>query len=185
MKKCGFCDKEAASRIVKIKNGFYTETHFCEDHIRSFENGFLAKMENIDKTLRELLLFNSPDDLKKNIKDAASEEEGIEKCTGCGMSGKTFMSTGFPCCGECFESFFKFAEETLSPSPDSSGDFEICDPSPIKEPEILLRKMNRAAEKQDFVEAARLKKILESVSNDKSGEKPEKSEENLPYSEGD
>ncbi len=161
---CDLCKKKQATvHLTEIIDEQINELHLCEECAHQ-------------KTIQMEQQFGLPD-LLAGLAEFGKPEETVEtaslKCSNCGLSYQDFKKLGRLGCGECYSSFKKYLLPLLKKI---HGSTQHLGKSPYKVTarpkkkidlaELRLR-LQRAIDKEEFEEAARLRdKIRELEKNE-------------------
>jgi protein arginine kinase activator len=156
---CDICGKyEATVHLTEIIDGKTTELHLCEKCAR--EKG--TQMEQhfgITDLLAGLADLGSKLDI---------EEDVDVKCENCGMSYSDFKKIGRFGCSECYSAFKKYLPSLLKRIHGSSkyvGSFPKTREFKEKKDELekLREKLQRAIDKEEFEEAAKIRDRIRGI----------------------
>ncbi|MCM8771372.1 MAG: UvrB/UvrC motif-containing protein [Candidatus Omnitrophica bacterium] len=169
---CDVCGKKQATvHLTEIIDDQITELHLCEDCARKKSQ----QMENqfgLADLLAGLAEFGKPWEEKETIK---------LKCPNCGITYNNFLKMGRLGCSECYPAFKKYLVPLLKKI---HGSAQHLGKAPhkisrvlkeVEDLEELRQKLQRAIEKEEFEEAARIRDQIKELQKAKRGtkEKPD------------
>jgi len=151
---CDLCGKNQATvHLTEIIDDQMSELHLCEEcaHKKSMQ---MEQQFGLSDLLAGLAEFGKPEE---------TVEAASIKCSNCGLSYQDFKRVGRLGCGECYSSFKKYLMPLLKKIHGSTqhlgkSPYKVVT-RPKKKVELteLRLSLQRAIEKEEFEEAARLR----------------------------
>ena len=151
---CDLCGKNQATvHLTEIIDDQMSELHLCEEcaHKKSMQ---MEQQFGLSDLLAGLAEFGKPEE---------TVEAASIKCSNCGLSYQDFKKVGRLGCGECYSSFKKYLMPLLKKIHGSTqhlgkSPYKVVT-RPKKKVELteLRLSLQRAIEKEEFEEAARLR----------------------------
>lgn len=151
---CDICGKNAATvHLTEIIDDQITELHLCENCARE-KSVQMEQQFGLADLLAGLAEFGTPKEEKDVVK---------VKCANCGMGFEDFKKIGRLGCSECYITFKRYLGPLLKRIHGSS---QHAGKSPVKVGKVVKKKSNleqlhnklqRAIEKEEFEEAARIR----------------------------
>jgi protein arginine kinase activator len=154
---CDICKKNPATvHLTEIIDGQMNELHLCEECARH-KSADMEQQFGLSDLLAGMADFGKPEKEEDNVK---------AKCPNCGLAYADFKKIGRLGCGECYNAFRKYLAPLLKRIHGSNQHVGKSPASPGA-PEATGRKksgllnlkaqMQRAVQREDFEEAARLR----------------------------
>ena len=156
---CNICNKNQATvHLTEIVDDQMTELHLCESCARQ-------KSEQMEQQFGLSDLLAGLADFSKTT---GEKEDLTLKCKKCGLAYSDFKKIGRLGCSECYSAFKKYLAPLLKRIHGSSqhigkSPFKENKPALPKKPmdaEILRQKLQKAIEREEFEEAARLRDLI-------------------------
>ena len=167
--KCEICKAKSASQVVKgVRNGRECDLFVCEDCSRPPE---AKRSQAAQQSLADILfsLSQAPNQNQKGTPkpkrgNAISDSRQRNICPNCGLSRDTLLEHRLFGCAACYTTF---VNETTSFLNDLQYGNEHVGRTPknfaLSSREAGLKAMlKEAIEREDFTEAAKIQKVLES-----------------------
>lgn len=181
-KRCEKCDNPSTHKFTQIVNGTAEDHHYCDEHAAE-SSRYIDKAGPAPHLIEQLLKG-----IYQNADEAAAAAGGKPipdiQCHACGLSFKAYKRTLLLGCPDCYRAF----EELLTPelrkfhgeirhvgrrsnsTPDIERPVEEQPPSPavpeeeeaatVPSVKELRGSLRDAVEREDFVEAARLRDTI-------------------------
>ena len=162
---CDVCKKNQATvHLTEIIDEQMTELHLCEECAK-------AKSMEMEQQFGLADLLAGLSDISKQ---ASEDKEIIKvKCPNCGLTYEDFRKIGRLGCSECYNAFKKYLIPLLKRIHGSNkhgGKFPAGSVKPLKEKsesDDLRVKLQKAIEKEEFEEAAKLRDQLKELERKK------------------
>ncbi|MFA4992702.1 MAG: UvrB/UvrC motif-containing protein [Candidatus Omnitrophota bacterium] len=165
---CDICKKNQATvHLTEIIDEQMNELHLCEDCARH-KSAAMEQQFGLSELLAGMADFEKPN----------KEEENVTvKCPNCNLSYADFKKIGRLGCGECYNTFRKYLAPLLKRI---HGSNQHVGKSPLKgktisrpgrkkaDSEGLKEQLQKAIQREDFEEAARLRDLIKKISTEQS-----------------
>ena len=165
---CDVCKKNPATvHLTEIIDEQMNELHLCEDCARH-KSAAMEQQFGLSDLLAGMADFEKPDKDEENI---------AVKCPNCNLTYADFKKVGRLGCGECYNAFRKYLAPLLKRI---HGSNQHMGKAPLKE-KIISRsgkkrvdlgewkaERQKAIQREDFEEAARLRDLIKKISTEKS-----------------
>jgi protein arginine kinase activator len=161
---CDICKKNPATvHLTEIIDEQMNELHLCEDCARH-KSAAMEQQFGLSDLLAGMADFEKPDKDEENV---------AVKCPNCNLTYADFKKVGRLGCGECYNAFRKYLAPLLKRI---HGSNQHVGKSPFKEKAILKpgrkntdldglkAQMQKAIQREDFEEAARLRDQIKKIS---------------------
>jgi len=161
---CDICKKNPATvHLTEIIDEQMNELHLCEDCARH-KSAAMEQQFGLSDLLAGMADFEKPDKDEENV---------AVKCPNCNLTYADFKKVGRLGCGECYNAFRKYLAPLLKRI---HGSNQHVGKSPFKEKTILKpgrkntdldglkAQMQKAIQREDFEEAARLRDQIKKIS---------------------
>ncbi|MDD5561789.1 MAG: UvrB/UvrC motif-containing protein [Candidatus Omnitrophica bacterium] len=162
---CDICKKNPATvHLTEIIDEQMNELHLCEDCARH-KSAAMEQQFGLSELLAGMADFEKPDKVEENV---------AAKCPNCGLTYADFKKVGRLGCGECYNIFRKYLAPLLKRIHGSSQHVGkaplegrvISKPGKKKtDSEELKQQLQKAIQREDFEEAARLRDQIKKISS--------------------
>ena len=162
---CDICKKNQATvHLTEIIDDQMNELHLCEDCARN-KSAAMEQQFGLSDLLAGMADFEKPNKDEENV---------TVKCPNCNLTYADFKKIGRLGCGQCYEAFRKYLAPLLKRI---HGSNQHVGKSPLKgktenkpgRPNMdlgnLKADMQRAIQREDFEEAARLRDQIKKISS--------------------
>jgi protein arginine kinase activator len=163
---CDICKKNPATvHLTEIIDEQMNELHLCEDCARH-KSAAMEQQFGLSDLLAGMADFEKPNKDDENV---------AVKCPNCNLTYADFKKVGRLGCGECYSAFRKYLAPLLKRI---HGSNQHVGKSPLKGKTVskpgkkkvdlgnLKAEMQRAIQREDFEEAARLRDQIKKVSSE-------------------
>ncbi|MCK9431024.1 MAG: UvrB/UvrC motif-containing protein [Candidatus Omnitrophica bacterium] len=160
---CDVCKKNPATvHLTEIIDDQMNELHLCEDCARN-KSAAMEQQFGLSDLLAGMADFEKPNKDEENI---------AAKCSNCNLTYADFKKIGRLGCGDCYNAFRKYLAPLLKRI---HGSNQHVGKSPFKEKTVakpdrkgldlgnLKAEMQRAIQREDFEEAARLRDQVRAI----------------------
>ena len=154
--KCQNCDAEATIHFKEVIDGNLREIHLCENC--AAEKGFHLVIEQNKLSIANQFIW-----MAENLYPESAAKVGSVQCPACGMRYSQFARTGRLGCGSCYTAFAVQMRHILrrvhgATSHKGKGPGQSDESVRHRRSlERLREELNRAIEREEFENAARLR----------------------------
>ncbi|MDD5115693.1 MAG: UvrB/UvrC motif-containing protein [Candidatus Omnitrophica bacterium] len=165
---CDICKKNQATvHLTEIIDDQMTELHLCEECARH-KSAAMEQQFGLSDLLAGMADFGKPEQ---------EEENSAAKCPNCNLTYADFKKIGRLGCGDCYNAFRKYlapllkrihgSSQHVGKSPLAKGKDSVKSNRKGTELVNLKAEMQRAIQKENFEEAARLRDQIRAIESKK------------------
>jgi protein arginine kinase activator len=169
--KCQNCDAEATVFYKEVVDGQMREMQLCESC--AAEKGFHLVVEQNKLNIANQFIW-----MAENLYPESAAKVGAVQCASCGLRYSQFARTGRLGCADCYAAFDVQLRQILrrvhgstqhkGKVPQTAGEGGVRRRDLVR----LREELNRAIEREEFEEAARLRdriRVLETTAREEEG----------------